>query len=94
MHVMSDFVGENHFNLFGREMLEQSVAQENSPRLPRPCQSGVGLLRLLGEVKLVNSLNVQSRSLRKLAKASQERLVLQSFNLVKEGQDENGKNPP
>ena len=65
MHMVADLVGEDHFDLVGRELIEQRVAQNHAARAAQAGEHCVRFHRVAAQVQAIHALDREAGPLSK-----------------------------
>ena len=88
MHVVREFVGEDHFDFLVRIRGEHRVGHQNPARRADPGQRGVGLLGLVAEAPLVRAEHARAGTLGKGEQSRAQRRFSSGFTAIEERQQQ------
>ncbi len=88
MDVVADLVGEDDFDLVGREFVEQRVAHEHAARAAEAGEHGVGLRRVGAEAEAIDAFDREAGAVGEALHAVEQLGIVERFDFVEQRHDE------
>ncbi len=88
VHVMADLVGEDDFDLFGREFVEQRVAHQHAARAAEAGEHRVGFRRVGAQAQAVDAFDREAGAFGQALHAVDELGVFDRLDFVEQRHDQ------